>query len=210
MSIITNFSSNFKIPGPKNRTGTGSIADPIAAGNLKWTYADNSFCNSPSLRAAELLPKLKWRLTRQSKKNRIVLWKGDMPMNDNSILNLILEELKSLKNDVGTLKSDVEELKSLKSDVAELKSLKSDMGTLKSDVEELKSLKSDVAELKSLKSDMEVLKIKSELTYQKLNDLTLDVKIAERSIRKDISRLKDAQETIIEVLEQKNILPKAN
>ena len=84
-------------------------------------------------------------------------------MNDNSILNLILEELKSLKNDVGTLKSD-----------------------------------------------MEVLKIKSELTYQKLNDLTLDVKIAERSIRKDISRLKDAQETIIEVLEQKNILPKAN
>ena len=104
-------------------------------------------------------------------------------MNDNSILNLILEELKSLKNDVGTLKSDVEELK---------------------------SLKSDVAELKSLKSDMEVLKIKSELTYQKLNDLTLDVKIAERSIRKDISRLKDAQETIIEVLEQKNILTKAN
>ena len=210
MPIITNFSSNFKIPGPKNRTGTGSIADPIAAGNLKWTYADNSFCNSPILRAADLLPKLKWRLTRQSKKNRIVLWKGDMPMNDNSILNLILEELKSLKNDVGTLKSDVEELKSLKSDVAELKSLKSDMGTLKSDVEELKSLKSDVAELKSLKSDMEVLKIKSELTYQKLNDLTLDVKIAERSIRKDISRLKDAQETIIEVLEQKNILPKAN
>ena len=131
-------------------------------------------------------------------------------MNDNSILNLILEELKSLKNDVGTLKSDVEELKSLKSDVAELKSLKSDMGTLKSDVEELKSLKSDVAELKSLKSDMEVLKIKSELTYQKLNDLTLDVKIAERSIRKDISRLKDAQETSIEVLEQKNILPKAH
>lgn len=65
-------------------------------------------------------------------------------------------------------------------------------------------------ELKTLKSDVEVLKIKSELTHRKLDDLTLDVKIAERSIRKDISHLKDAQKTIIEVLEQKGILPKAN
>ncbi len=65
-------------------------------------------------------------------------------------------------------------------------------------------------ELKTLKSDMEVLKIKSELTHRKLDDLTLDVKIAERIIRKDISHLKDAQETIFEVLEQKGILPKAN
>ena len=65
-------------------------------------------------------------------------------------------------------------------------------------------------ELKTLKSDMEVLKIKSELTHRKLDGLTLDVKIAERSIRKDISHLKDAQKTIFEVLEQKGILPKAN
>ncbi|MEY8395026.1 hypothetical protein AALB64_09410 [Lachnospiraceae bacterium 45-P1] len=65
-------------------------------------------------------------------------------------------------------------------------------------------------ELKTLKSDMEVLKIKSELTHRKLDGLTLDVKIAERIIRKDISHLKDAQKTIFEVLEQKGILPKAN
>jgi len=64
-------------------------------------------------------------------------------------------------------------------------------------------------EIKALRSDVEVLKIKAELTHRKLDDLTLDVKIAERSIRKDITHLQDAQETVITVLEHKDILPKA-
>lgn len=65
-------------------------------------------------------------------------------------------------------------------------------------------------ELKSLRDDIEVMKIHNDLTHRKLDDLTLDVKIAERAIRKDISHLQDAQETVITVLEHKGILPQAN
>ena len=38
--------------------------------------------------------------------------------------------------------------------------------------------------------------------------MTLDIKVSERSIKKDIKLLQDAQDTLVEVLEQNGILPK--
>lgn len=68
-----------------------------------------------------------------------------------------------------------------------------------------------ISEFMSFKKDMtekiELLDLKQDLTHKKLDNLTLDVKVSERAIKKDIRLLQDAQDTLIEVLEQKNILP---
>lgn len=60
-----------------------------------------------------------------------------------------------------------------------------------------------------LENKVDTLSLKHDLTHRKLNDLSLDVKIAERDIRQDINILKDSTDTIVVVLEDKGILPKA-
>lgn len=73
---------------------------------------------------------------------------------------------------------------------------------------ELKAENKDIrSELKDITEKIELLDLKQDLTYKKLDNLTLDVKLSERAIKKDIRLLQDAQDTLIEVLEQKNILP---
>lgn len=76
---------------------------------------------------------------------------------------------------------------------------------------EIQAMKTDILDMKSdivnVKDRLEVLEIKQGLTHKKLDNLTLDVKISERSIRKDIKLLQDAQETLITVLENQGILP---
>lgn len=68
-----------------------------------------------------------------------------------------------------------------------------------------------ISEFMSFKKDMtekiELIDLKQDLTHKKLDNLTLDVKVSERAIKKDIRLLQVAQDTLIEVLEQKNILP---
>lgn len=63
-------------------------------------------------------------------------------------------------------------------------------------------------ELKNINARLELLELKQDLTHKKLDNLTLDVKVSERSIKKDIKLLQDAQDTLVEVLEQSGILPK--
>ena len=63
--------------------------------------------------------------------------------------------------------------------------------------------------LKPINDRLELLEIKQDLTHKKLDNLTLDIKISERSIKKDIKLLQDAQETLITVLENQGILPNA-
>ncbi|WP_044296254.1 hypothetical protein [Robinsoniella peoriensis] len=73
---------------------------------------------------------------------------------------------------------------------------------------ELKAENKDIrSELKEMTEKMELIDLKQDLTHKKLDNLTLDVKVSERAIKKDIRLLQDAQDTLIEVLEQKNILP---
>ncbi len=77
-----------------------------------------------------------------------------------------------------------------------------------SGLSELKAENKDIrSELKDMTEKIELLDLKQDLTHKKLDNLTLDVKVSERAIKKDIRLLQDAQDTLIEVLEQKNILP---
>ena len=49
--------------------------------------------------------------------------------------------------------------------------------------------------------------MKQDRTAKKLDDLQLDVKIAEKGIRQDIHKLQDEMETVIEVLKQNEMIP---
>ena len=145
-------------------------------------------------------------------------------------LDLILQEIKNVKDDVSELKSDMVEVKadivSLKSDVAELKS---DMVEVKADVAELKSdmveVKADVAELKSdmveVKADIsglkgnvaelynktDILRMRQDITNRKLDDLLWEVRSSRREICRDIHHLKDVTETLVAVLQSHDMLP---
>ncbi len=97
-----------------------------------------------------------------------------------------------------------------------LQPIKEDIGNLKSDVEGLKEnmkILSNKVEVLEVKQNMtyeklEILELKQVRTHEKLNNLSLDVKQAERNIRKDIHKLNDETETIIEVLQQNELIPR--
>ena len=54
---------------------------------------------------------------------------------------------------------------------------------------------------------LDVLEFKQNLMSKKLDDLQLDIKISERDIRRDIHRLNDEMETVIEILKQNEMIP---
>ncbi|WFR60114.1 hypothetical protein QA584_13855 [Anaerocolumna sp. AGMB13025] len=53
--------------------------------------------------------------------------------------------------------------------------------------------------LMSLKEDIQIINYKLDINSKKIDDLDLRVRISESNIRKDIQRLSDENETIIEV-----------
>lgn len=55
---------------------------------------------------------------------------------------------------------------------------------------------------------LDIIELKQDRTAKKLDDLRLDVAIAERDIRRDIHELKDEMETVIEVLRMNEMLPR--
>lgn len=75
-------------------------------------------------------------------------------------------------------------------------------------LELLKDVNTKLELLEDINARLELLELKQDLTHKKLDNLTLDVKVSERSIKKDIKLLQDAQDTLVEVLEQSGILPK--
>ncbi len=56
-------------------------------------------------------------------------------------------------------------------------------------------------------SRFDIIELKQDRTTKKLEDLRLDVAVAERDIRRDIHELKDEMETVIEVLKMNDLLP---
>ena len=74
------------------------------------------------------------------------------------------------------------------------------------DTEVLQALK-DV--MKPMNKKMENLELKLDNLELKLEALRLDNKMEHRAIRKDIDYLNDEMETVIRVLQAKDILPKA-
>lgn len=124
---------------------------------------------------------------------------------------LLQEELKPIKDDIGSLKTEVSSLKAdvglLKTDVS---SLKADVGSLKTDVSSLKtdigSLKTDVGSLKtdmtSLKSQvnentqiLKALEHKSEVNKAEHDKMMNDIAY----IRGDIENIKDTTSAIFEM-----------
>ncbi|MDE6608844.1 MAG: hypothetical protein K2K54_14000 [Lachnospiraceae bacterium] len=55
---------------------------------------------------------------------------------------------------------------------------------------------------------LDIIELKQDRTAKKLEDLRLDVAVAERDIRRDIHELKDETETVIEVLKMHELLPR--
>ena len=62
--------------------------------------------------------------------------------------------------------------------------------------------------LKPINDRLDVIELKQDRTSKKLDDLQLDVKIAERDIRRDIHSLNDQMETVVEVLKQHELIPR--
>lgn len=62
--------------------------------------------------------------------------------------------------------------------------------------------------LEPINNRLDIMELKQERTSKKLDDLRLDVAIAERDIRRDIHELKDEMETVIEVLRMNEMLPR--
>ena len=82
-----------------------------------------------------------------------------------------------------------------------------DSEKLDSIMEQLEVIKDGMKQFDVINSRLDVLEVKQELMHKKLDNLILDNKIFERSIKKEIKLLQDAQDTLIEVLTNKGILP---
>ena len=108
-------------------------------------------------------------------------------MGAEEMLKVILDKIDLMENDMRTMKSDIG-------------SMKSDIGSMKSDID---SMKSDIS---TMNSRIDYLSEKINLVNQKVDDLKIDVNFSNKSIRKDIAKLQDAQDTIIAVLEGRGIL----
>lgn len=62
--------------------------------------------------------------------------------------------------------------------------------------------------LDKMDSRFDVLELKQDRTEKKLDDLQIDIAVAERRIKRDIHELKDEMETVIEVLKMNEMIPR--
>ncbi len=74
---------------------------------------------------------------------------------------------------------------------------------------EIEMLQEIMKRLEKLESKVDTISLKADMTHKKLNDLSLDVQLSERNVRRDIKGLQDTVETITVILEGKGILSKA-
>ena len=63
------------------------------------------------------------------------------------------------------------------------------------------------ARFNRVENRLEMIDLKCDTNRKRLDDLSLDVKLAERDIRKDIKNLQDTTETLVVVLQRRGILP---
>ena len=80
------------------------------------------------------------------------------------------------------------------------------MALSKEDLQAVKELMNE--QLKPINDRLNIMEIKQDRTIKKLDDLRLDVAVAERDIRRDIFELKDEMGTVIEVLRMNEMLPR--
>ena len=79
------------------------------------------------------------------------------------------------------------------------------MALSKEDLQAINELMNE--QLKPINARLDIIELKQDRTAKKLEDLRLDVAIAERDIRRDIHELKDQMETVVEVLKMNELIP---
>lgn len=62
--------------------------------------------------------------------------------------------------------------------------------------------------LDKMDSRFDIIELKLDRTEKKVEDLQIDVAVAERRLKRDIHELKDEMETVIEVLKMNEMLPR--
>lgn len=90
-------------------------------------------------------------------------------MADNEVLNLILSEMQGMKTGIQTLKTDMQDMK------ADIQNMKADMQDMKADIQNLKTDMVDV------KADIRKLNVR-------VDNLELQLKQTEHSLRKEIHK----------------------
>ena len=74
---------------------------------------------------------------------------------------------------------------------------------------ELKEILNNILDrMDKIDKRLEVVEFKVDKNAEKVDDLSLDLKVVERNIRRDIRQLKEDDETIIEVLKQHDFIPR--
>ena len=76
------------------------------------------------------------------------------------------------------------------------------------DKESMEMFQKILDRLDKIDSRFDIIELKQDRTAKKLEDLRLDVAVAERDIRRDIHELKDEMETVIEVLRMNELIPR--
>ncbi|WP_313186042.1 hypothetical protein [Lacrimispora sp.] len=78
--------------------------------------------------------------------------------------------------------------------------------------EKINPLRTDIQDMKTdinkMSDRIEILEIKQDITSRKIEDLTFRVASLEHYSKKEFTKVNDHIETLIKVLEVKNILPK--
>lgn len=87
------------------------------------------------------------------------------------------------------------------------------MALAKEDLQAIKELMNEQLKpindrLDAMDNRLNIIEIKQDRTIKKLEDLRIDVAVAERDIRRDVFELKDEMETVIEVLRTNEMLPR--
>lgn len=62
--------------------------------------------------------------------------------------------------------------------------------------------------LDKMDSRFDILELKQDRTAKKVEDLQIDIAVAERKITRDIHELKDEMETVVEVLKMNELIPR--
>ena len=111
-------------------------------------------------------------------------------------INPLTTDIRDIKSDINGMRSEINDIKS------DINGMRSEISNIKSDINGIKS------DINKLSDKIEVLEIKQDITSHKIEDLTYRVTSLEYHGKKEFAKINDQIETLITVLEIKNILPK--
>ncbi len=113
-----------------------------------------------------------------------------------AIAALMDEKINPLRTDIQDMKTDINDMKT------DINDMKTDINGMKTDINGMKT------DINKMSDRIEILEIKQDITSRKIEDLTFRVASLEHYSKKEFTKVNDQIETLITVLEVKNILPK--